>query len=462
MNIKLLSFLFFFLISLNSFAGQGAVLFFQNEYDAELDRNKGINYSVENVKCINGLNIAGNRFLPNVMGYYIETDTQLSNGCFFLGVVPFDIIIKDFQETIATYRVNLSLNQALSGGITTQNSSYWHHGDFMSHGVSLLGIRNTQDRILISSAKKETVTGWMGQIYSVIKDKAINNLMIPGSHDSGTYDLGNKISPDSTLPRIISGAQINTLAKTQYYSIAEQLARGIRYLDIRLCSDGSKLLVCHSVFANSLTIDVIFEQVKNFLDQPTNKNEVVIIDIQAIQNWDSFSSNMKDKIQSALTKYLGNYVAPSGQYSPESRFGDFVEKDKRAIILQYNPTTKLIWERGSNICGLWPNSDNPDKIWEYFQSNIENRFSVCSRTKFMQSQLIYTIQGATLDNVLGNTLRDIVGPTKHSYLQKLNNNYMQSAAMRKNANIIIEDFTSGFDLALMAKWLNWSKKFFHD
>ena len=80
----------------------------------------------------------------------------------------------------------------------------------------------------------------------------------------------------------------------------------------------------------------------------------------------------------------------------------------------------------------------------------------------MQSQLIYTIQGATIDNVLGNSLRDIVGSTKYNYLLKLNNNYLLSASMRKNANIIIEDFTSGFDMALMAKWLNWSKKFFHD
>ena len=80
----------------------------------------------------------------------------------------------------------------------------------------------------------------------------------------------------------------------------------------------------------------------------------------------------------------------------------------------------------------------------------------------MQSQLVYTIQGATIDNILGNSLRDIVGPTKYNYLLKLNNNYLLTASMRKNANIIIEDFTSGFDMALMAKWLNWSKKFFHD
>ncbi|KAB8033619.1 phosphatidylinositol-specific phospholipase C domain-containing protein [Fluviispira multicolorata] len=462
MKIKLLTFLFLLFFSGKTFAGQGAFLSFQNHYDPELDRNKGINYSPANVKCLNGLNLAGNNFLTNVLGYYIETDTQLGNGCLFLGVVPLDIVVKDFQETIATYHVNLSLNQLLTGGLTSLNSKYWSHGDYMSHGVSILGMRNTQDRIMISAAKKETVTSWMGQIYNVIKDRPINQLMIPGSHDSGTYDLGDKISPDSTLPAIISGAQINSLARTQYYSIAEQLDRGVRYLDIRLCSDGSNLLVCHSVFANTLTIESIFEQVKNFLDQPVNKNEVVIVDIQAVQNWDNFSPNIKYKIQTALMKYLGNYVAQPRQFSPESHFGDFVQSGKRAIVLQYHPTTSLIWERSNYMCGLWANSDNPDKIWEYFQSNIENRSNVCSNNKFMQSQLVYTIQGATIDNVLGNSLRDIVGPTKYNYLLKLNNNYLLSTSMRKNANIVIEDFTSGFDLALMAKWLNWSKKFFHD
>jgi hypothetical protein len=211
------------------------------------------------------------------------------------------------------------------------------------------------------------------------------------------------------------------------------------------CSDGTNLLVCHSVFANSLTIESILEQVKNFLDQPVNKNEVVIIDIQAVQNWDNFSPNMKLKIQTALTKYLGSYAAPSGQFSPESHFGDFVQSGKRAIVLQYKPTTNLIWERSNYICGLWANSDNSDKIWDYFQNNIDNRSNVCSKNKFMQSQLIYTIQGASIDNVLGNSLRDIVGPTKYNYLLKLNNNYLLSKSMRKNANIIIEDFTSGFN-----------------
>jgi len=460
--MKSFVFLLFLFFAGKTFAGQGALLYFQNRYDPELDRNKGIHYSPANVKCVNGLNPAGNEFITNVMGYYVETDTQLGNGCLFLGVVPFDIIVKDFQNTIATYQVNLSLNQPLMGGLTSQNPNYWHHSDYMSHGVSIFGIRNTQDRILFSAAKKETVTGWMGQIYDIIKDRSINKLMLPGSHDSGTYDLGTKISPDSTLPPIISGAQINLLARTQYYSIAEQLDRGIRYLDIRLCSDGVNLLVCHSVFANSLTIEAVFAQVKNFLDQPVNKNEVVIVDIQSVQNWDNFSSSMKDKIKAALTKYLGNYAAQPGQFSPESHFGDFVQSGKRAIVLQYHPTTNLIWERSNAICGLWPNSDDPNKIWDYFQSNIDNRATACSSNKFMQSQLIYTIQGATLDNVLGNTLRDIVGPTKYNYLLKLNNNYILSASMRKNANIIIEDFTSGFDLALMAKWLNWSKKFFHD
>ena len=86
----------------------------------------------------------------------------------------------------------------------------------------------------------------------------------------------------------------------------------------------------------------------------------------------------------------------------------------------------------------------------------------CSKDKFLQSQLVYTIQGASIDSILGNSLKDLVGPTKFNYSLKLSNNYMLSAEMRRNGNIIIEDFTSGFDLALIAKWVNWSKKFFQD
>lgn len=452
---------FFLFISSKSFAGQGEFLFFQNHYDPIFDSNKGINYSAANTKCLTGLERVISPFLTNVMGYYVETSNDVNNGCLFQNVVSYDINIKTYNNTIGNFKINASLNIPLTGGSTLLNNNFWQHGDLMSHGISVLGIRNTQDYILISAADRKSVSGWMGQIFDILKNKPINRIVIPGSHDSGTYDLGDVLSPDYSLPIKLSGAQINALAKTQYYSLAEQLDRGVRYLDIRLCSDGSKLLVCHSVFARNLTIDSVFEQVRNFMNQEINKNEIVIVDIQSVQGWSTFNDSLKNKISDSLKNYLGNLVAPQDQFNATTPFGTFIQSGKRVIVLQNSPNTSLIWKRDESICNSWPNSDNPDKIWQVFQNDIDNRSS-CSNNKFLQSQLVYTIQGASIDNALGNSLKDIVGPTKYNYLLKLNNDYMLSTAMRQNGNIIIEDFTSGFDLALTAKWVNWSKKFFNN
>ncbi|NJB87479.1 hypothetical protein GGR26_003259 [Lewinella marina] len=76
---------------------------------------------------------------------------------------------------------------------------------------------------------KQVVKGWMGRIDG---SKKINEISIPGTHDSGAEWGG-------------------TAAETQSWSIREQLEAGIRYFDIRLKPDPDNpdnLAVYHGVF----------------------------------------------------------------------------------------------------------------------------------------------------------------------------------------------------------------------
>jgi len=63
---------------------------------------------------------------------------------------------------------------------------------------------------------------WMSLLDRKLK---INEINIPGTHDSGTYNVAIVKSP---------------IAQTQYLNIKEQLENGIKYLDIRLSLDDEK------------------------------------------------------------------------------------------------------------------------------------------------------------------------------------------------------------------------------
>lgn len=61
---------------------------------------------------------------------------------------------------------------------------------------------------------------WMQQMLFEIGHKKLSEIFIPGSHDSGTYKVFNKIASPWT--------------KTQNKTFYEQLNGGIRYFDCRL------------------------------------------------------------------------------------------------------------------------------------------------------------------------------------------------------------------------------------
>ncbi|KAM0247239.1 hypothetical protein ACHAQJ_009924 [Trichoderma viride] len=75
---------------------------------------------------------------------------------------------------------------------------------------------------------------WMKNIYDVIKDRQIQHVVMPGTHDSGMSTISGKIL----------GGGISENTQTQGISIYDQLYAGARYFDLRVGS-------VHSITNNS-------------------------------------------------------------------------------------------------------------------------------------------------------------------------------------------------------------------
>jgi hypothetical protein len=105
-----------------------------------------------------------------------------------------------------------------------------------------------------------TPQSWMAQF----QDTPIYELCIPGTHDSGT-----------------EGFPPGSPSRTQYYTITEQLAGGVRFLDMRLAYNAAEdnFHVVHSGDVISyLNFDTVVEWCNAFLAQ--NQSETILMSIK--------------------------------------------------------------------------------------------------------------------------------------------------------------------------------------
>lgn len=185
---------------------------------------------------------------------------------------------------------------------------------------------------------------WMSDNWSFIKDKKLADIVIPGTHDSGTYKLG-------------WGSGINT-AKTQNVSIGEQLKDGIRYLDMRVteaahtgCADNSVWWLFHTW--KSYRLQEALDEVKAFMSKPANNKEVVILDFQDItMKYDD--GRAIDVLLALIQSKLGPYLVPMDQTTnwQHSTLSDFVAQGRQIIVLVPTSTSTRVNAPGFNPgCG---------------------------------------------------------------------------------------------------------------
>lgn len=115
---------------------------------------------------------------------------------------------------------------------------------------------------------------WMEQLAGWIEHLPLNRIAIPGTHDSGTYglDTSSEYAPDDPGIRTWLGDGSGTKSlyvrwsRTQSLTVAEQLACGIRSLDLRIATyggDDDDIRITHGLWGPSL--DDVLAQIKAFV-----------------------------------------------------------------------------------------------------------------------------------------------------------------------------------------------------
>ena len=312
---------------------------------------------------------------------------------------------------------------------------------------------------------------WMSQIPN---DRTLNQLIIPGTHDSGTDSITSSsyfsISDPGPLPawleeisNILPASIIRPIvagwSKTQPYSISDQLNNGIRYFDFRVCYAKSDFYLCHTMLG-----DLVSDALKNIQTfAQAHPSEIIIVDFNHF--YGITDSTIETAFLTTLKNNLGD-LAVSNTYHSKSTMGQIRQSKRQIIILmdtnqpistpdlQQFAATYLWHERRIN--SPWPNASNITDLKNDLDTEEAYRAkTVSTATNLFVLQAIQTentsqvIDGIIAPSTYPNNIENYEAPL-NQVLGNWLNNYI--AADGKTAiNIVIQDwFTNQSELVPIA------------
>jgi hypothetical protein len=298
--------------------------------------------SVIFAKALRATTIAGNTISINMTEPFVRSSIQVQARADDQGEVIFSG--QSVFDTAMSAPLNFKVVRLHFWEAEYSFSGFWSNFQAMIAGLSkaispissanAAPISSNIEGIVPNAKRTQTNERWMSDIWTSIKDRKLAEVIIPGTHDSGTYQLG-------------WGSGINS-AKTQNVSIGEQLKDGIRYLDLRVteashtgCADDSVWWLFHTW--KSYRLQDALDEIAAFIKKPANSKEVIILDFQDIAiKYDDVRAI--DVLLALVHKKLGPHIAPTDQASNwhNSTLANFVGQGRQIIVLVPTSTSTRI------------------------------------------------------------------------------------------------------------------------
>lgn len=213
--------------------------------------------------------------------------------------------------------------------------------------------------------------------------------------------------------------------------IADQLKMGIRYLDIRVCTDGKTddFHTFHGLIGQS--IESLLKEVKEFLDN--HSKEVIFLDFN---HFCEVSPDQHLKLIKLIKEYLSSYLSKINDSIETLCLNRIWENNWRALVFYQNEITNdPQFLSGSCIISPWANTEDFHELLPYLEIMLEDegrkdRFQVC--------QMILTPKTDTVIKGFYSNLKDkMCSP----YYKRINDwIYEQYTGYEHGLNIVIRDF----------------------
>ncbi len=229
---------------------------------------------------------------------------------------------------------------------------------------------------------------WMQDIAPSIANRKLSRLIIPGTHDSGTYGIntGSSYSPDSPVSSGLAdgGAEAAAIAGNtvldaipvvgvfasifldakaspdsikqtfvnwaiaQRWDFGQQLRAGVRHFDLRVCKNpDGQFWIVHSLY--SVPVAALLDAVSNFLT--LNTQELLTLDINHTIDMTSADD---EALIGQITAALGPWLASSATFQPDSTVSAFLGTSARIVLTYY-------FDKRAAVGGpaIWQEHQNP-------------------------------------------------------------------------------------------------------
>ena len=441
--LRRLSMLALLLGSPLAYAGQGLYM----DVDAFVP---SASMTIDSSQCMNGT--------PEpvlVQRQYVEASDGWS--CLYTPST-FSLSIWSAAQKVASYQVTVSA-WGSTVNTTYSNPAYLSIATMYSR----FGLVGNQDSLHISSTAQD-MQSWMKQVNPSLQ---IKQLVLPGTHDSGTADLSSSSQPTADASGAIAQAAVDApwliagWSKAQSVDVAGQLQRGTRYLDLRLCggSDVGSIYTCHAMTGEKFT-DVV-QQVKAFVS--AHPSELVIMDMN---HWYPSSgtdpNDMRNNAYQYLQEQLGPVLAGRDQYGPTSTLGSLQAAGRTVIASSDNSLGySYLWSsvntsdinncgNYTDICSYWPASSQLSQQTQRLGAVLNTLRSQTKPYLFVVQAQLTPDQNAILEGLTGGQyfdLSEFTGSYKYGMRVFLDTPHLFDGL---SGLIFIEDFSNGIDLTQRA------------
>jgi len=227
---------------------------------------------------------------------------------------------------------------------------------------------------------------WMGMHQAQLGHLSLRELLLPGSHDSGAYELTTALAPaisgSDDMNALIElaeqlGLPVNAIitpwALSQRGSVLEQLEAGIRYIDLRICWNGTHFLTYH--FETGNTIATLLDDMTQFVKE--HPKELLVVEAQL---WQPDNRTSNHTVPAAAKRLLGQMLVsafPGMLYPQQPRmdtpYSTLLAQGQRVLV---TVDDALVLEAGgvdsTGAPWLWPGSQaawDTGVIWNTYANN---------------------------------------------------------------------------------------------
>lgn len=288
------------------------------------------------------------------------------------------------------------------------------------------------------------LSNWMTNLHDDLTHVPVNQLAIPGSHDSGAFwlDPHSPVCPDEpstirNLVKVFGSCAKHIVIKwstTQKLIISEQLEHGIRYFDMRngYLSSEDDVFFVHGVYGHK--IDDLLRAIQVFLR--THPKEVVVVDFN---HFYSMTDSIHSRLAKSISSIFDGMIFPANSNGIRFTLNDMREVGKQVVIVYDNSTVCQKYTKfwpSTAIFSPWPNTSSVTKLID----SLHKRFDSLRADSFNIFQAILTPQTITIAaHVFSSLEKCLAKKCDKAVAEWLANVY---TSKQLGVNIVICDFIS--------------------